>query len=122
MKLKINRNLALTFFVFVLILMIIENPMFQPLNLVVSSTQLTVTNPNLSNGLSIQGSCLVNTIVNSVQATNSTSNQLVNAYQVSVTVFNFMSLMLLISPIALYMYFEFNKDKLIPKKRIKRIK
>jgi hypothetical protein len=122
MKLKINRNLALTFFVFVLILMIIENPMFQPLNLVVSSTQLTVTNPNLSNGLSIQGSCLVNTIVNSVQATNSTSNQLVNAYQVSVTVFNFMSLMLFISPIALYMYFEFNKDKLIPKKRIKRIK
>jgi hypothetical protein len=122
MKLKINRNLALTFFVFVLILMIIENPMFQPLNLVVSSTQLTVTNPNLSNGLSIQGSCLVNTIVNSVQATNSTSNQLVNAYQVSVTVFNFMSLMLLISPIALYMYFEFNKDKLIHKKRIKRIK
>jgi hypothetical protein len=123
MKFKISRKLALTVFIWLLVLAVVENPMFQSLNLMFSSTQLTVSNPNINSGLAFQGSCLVSTVVRNVQATNSTSGQLVNAYQVTVIVFNFMSLMLLISPIALYLYFEFNKGikkESVPKKRIKR--
>jgi hypothetical protein len=88
--------------------MVIQNPMFQPLNIVFSSTQLTATNPNIGSGLVFQGSCLVNTVINNVQA--STSGQTVNAYQVTVTVFNFMSLMLLFLPIIIYMYYEYHKS------------
>jgi len=104
-KFKINRKLVLTVFVWIFLLMIIENPMFQPLNLVFSSSQITTT--QYSNSLVFQGSCLVNTVVNNVQAVNSTSGQTVNAYQVTVTVFNFMSLMLLFLPIIIYMYYEY---------------
>jgi hypothetical protein len=107
-KFKINRKLVLTVFVWIFLLMIIENPMFQPLNLVFSSSQITTT--QYSNSLVFQGSCLVNTVVNNVQAVNSTSGQTVNAYQVTVTVFNFMSLMLLFLPIIIYMYYEYHKS------------
>jgi len=106
-KFKINRKLVLTVFVWILTLMVIQNPMFQPLNIVFSSTQLTATNPNIGSGLVFQGSCLVNTVINNVQAVNSTSGLPVNAYQVTVTVFNFMSLMLLFLPIIIYMYYEY---------------
>jgi hypothetical protein len=110
MKLKklLNRKLALTFFVWLLVLMVVENPMFTGLNLVISSSTLTTTQYN--SGLAFQGSCLVNTVVNNVQAVNSTSGQTVNAYQVTVTVFNFMSLMLLFLPIIIYMYYEYHKS------------
>jgi len=104
-KFKINRKLVLTVFIWILTLMVIQNPMFQPLNLVFSSNQITTTQYN--SGLSFQGSCLVNTVMNNVQATNTTSGELVNAYQVTVTVFNFMSLMLLFLPIIIYMYYEY---------------
>jgi hypothetical protein len=120
MKFKLNRKLYLTIFVFITVLVIIENPMFQPLNLVVQSSQLTVSNPNINSGLSFQGSCLFNTQINNVQATNTTSNQLVNAFQINITIFNFMSLILLISPIALYMYFISNNITIKSKKRIKK--
>jgi hypothetical protein len=119
---KFNRKFYLMIFIFILILVVVENPMFQPLNLVVQSSQLTASNPNINNGLSLQGSCLINENIKNVQAYNSTGN-IVNAYQVNTTVFNFMSLMLIISPIALYIYFEYNKksiEKPIIKKRVKR--
>ena len=102
--------------------MIIENPMFQSLNLIIQSSQLVISNPNINNNLSFQGSYLVNTQIKEVQATNTTSNQLVNAFQVNVTVFNFMSLMLLILPIVLYVYSEFNNiNKITHKKRVKKV-
>jgi hypothetical protein len=124
LRFKISRKLVLTVFIWITLLMVVENPMFQPLNLVVNSTQLTATNPNINNGLSVQGSCLVNTVVNNVQATNSTSGELVNAFQVSVTAFNFMSLMLLFLPIVIYMYYEYNKAsiKKLPKRKKSEIK
>jgi hypothetical protein len=116
MKFRVQRKLTLTVFIWITLLMIIENPMFQPLNLVVQSSQLTATNPNINSGLSFQGSCLVNTVIKNVQATNTTDNQLVNAYQVSVTIFNFMSLMLLILPFVIFIYSErIRTVKVIPK-------
>ena len=122
MRLKINRKIWLMVFIVVTVFLTIENPMFQPLNLVIQSSQLTVSNVN--SGLSLQGSCLINVNVKNVQATNTTSNELINAYQVNTTVFNFMSLMLLISPIVLYIYFEFNSNnvkKFTAKKRVKKV-
>lgn len=119
-----NRKLILIIFIFITLFMIIENPMFQSLNLIIQSSQLVISNPNINNNLSFQGSYLVNTQIKEVQATNTTSNQLVNAFQVNVTIFNFMSLLLLISPIVLYLYFEFNHDnikKSIDKKRVKKV-
>jgi hypothetical protein len=104
----LNRKSALIVFVWILTLMVIQNPMFQPLNLVFSSSQITTT--QYSNSLVFQGSCLVNTVVNNIQATNTTSGELVNAYQVTITVFNFMSLMLLFLPIIIYMYYEYHKS------------
>ena len=125
MKLKINRKIWLMVFVIITVFLVIENPMFQSLNLIIQSSQLTASNPNINSGLSLQGSFLVNTQIKEVQATNTTSNQLVNAFQVNITVFNFMSFILLISPIFLYLYFEFNHDnikKSIDKKRVRRFK
>jgi len=119
-KFKINRKLVLTVFVWILTLMVIQNPMFQPLNIVFSSSQITTTQYN--SGLVFQGSCLVNTVVNNVQATNTTSGELVNAYQVTITVFNFMSLMLLFLPIIIYIYYEYNKVLTPINKRKRNIK
>jgi hypothetical protein len=119
-KFKINRKLVLTVFVWILTLMVIQNPMFQPLNIVFSSSQITTTQYN--SGLVFQGSCLVNTVVNNVQATNTTSGELVNAYQVTITVFNFMSLMLLFLPITIYIYYEYNKVLTPINKRKRNIK
>jgi len=111
-KIGISRKLALTVFIFILVIMVVENPFFTPLNLFTQSSQLTATNPNVSNGLSLQGSCLVNEDVKNVEATNSTSGQLVNAYQVNITIFNFMSLMLLFLPWVIYVYTELTvRDK-----------
>lgn len=124
MKFKINRKFILMVFVWIILFTLIENPMFQPLNLVIQSSQLTASNPNINTGLSIQGSFLVNTQIKEVQATNTTSNQLVNAFQVNNTIFNFMSFLLLISPIILYLYFEFNNNnmkKSIIKRRVKKV-
>jgi hypothetical protein len=112
MKLKINRKIILAIFGFILIVSIIVNPLIQPLNLVVQSSQIVASNPNI-NGLSFQGSCLVNYDVKEIQATNTTSNLLVNAFQVNTTVFNFSTLILLFTPLVLYMFFEFNKTKSI---------
>lgn len=111
-KLKnlLNRKLALTVYVWFCVLMVVENPMFQSLNLMFSSSQLTTTQYN--NGLTFQGSCLVNTVVQNVQATNSTSGELVNAYQVNITVFNFMSLMLLLLPFIIFIYSEILNNKI----------
>jgi hypothetical protein len=103
-------------------LMIIENPMFRPLNLIVSSSSLYVSNPNVNTGLGFQGSCLVNTVINNVQATNTTSGELVNAFQVNITVFNFMSLMLLFLPFVIFIYSERNKIHITKTKIIKRKK
>ena len=122
MRLKINRKILLMVFIVVTVFLTVENPMFQSLNLVIQSSQLTVSNVN--SGLSLQGSCLINVNVKNVQATNTTSNELINAYQFNTTVFNFMSLMLLISPIVLYIYFEFNSNnvkKFTVKKRVKKV-
>ena len=124
MRLKINRKIWLMVFIIITVFLVIENPMFQSLNLIIQSSQLTASNPNINSGLSLQGSFLVNTQIKEVQATNTTSNQLVNAFQVNITVFNFMSFILLISPIFLYLYFEFNHDnikKSIDKKRVKKV-
>ena len=124
MRLKINRKIWLMVFIIITVFLVIENPMFQSLNLIIQSSQLTASNPNINSGLSLQGSFLVNTQIKEVQATNTTSNQLVNAFQVNVTAFNFMSLMLLILPIVLYIYFEFNSNnvkKFTAKKRVKKV-
>jgi hypothetical protein len=109
MKNKINRKIWLTIFVFLTVLFILNNPMFQSLNLVVKTSQLTISNSNIS-GLSLQGSCLVYQTINSIQATNTTSGKLVNAFQVNTTIFNFMSMLLMFTPITLYLYFEYDKD------------
>jgi hypothetical protein len=119
---KLNRRFYLTIFIFILMLMIIENPMFRPLNLIVSSSSLYVSNPNVNTGLGFQGSCLVNTVINNVQATNTTSGELVNAFQVNITVFNFMSLMLLFLPFVIFIYSERNKIHITKTKIIKRKK
>jgi hypothetical protein len=120
MKKILNRKSALMVFVWILTLMVIQNPMFQPLNIVFSSSQITTT--QYSSGLVFQGSCLVNTVINNVQAVNSTSGLPVNAYQVTVTVFNFMSLMLLFLPIIIYIYYEYNKVLTPINKRKRNIK
>jgi hypothetical protein len=61
-------------------------------------------------------------VINNVQAVNSTSGLPVNAYQVTVTVFNFMSLMLLFLPIIIYIYYEYNKVLTPINKRKRNIK
>jgi len=104
MKLKINRKIGLTIFIVLTMFFVIQNPMFVPLNIYVQSSQLTVNNPNINNGLSIQGSFLVNYDVKNIQALN--GNQTVDAFQVDTTIFNFMSLVFLLLPIVIYMYFE----------------
>jgi hypothetical protein len=83
---------------------LVSNPLLSALNLTISSSQVVATAPTSANGLTVQGSMIVNQNSKQVQATNSTSGQQVTAYQVDVYAFNFTGLLLLIVPWAVYAY------------------
>lgn len=101
---RIKKEFLLTFFFWIMILLILENPSFASLNVVYISDQLTTTMPSTFGGLSIQGSYIVNQITRTVEATNSTSGEQVTVYQVNITLVNMMSIAILLSPWIVYAY------------------
>ena len=100
----VKKKFLLTLFLWVTILCVVENPLFSPMNLVVGSTQVVAAAPTSGNGVSLQGSMIVMQTTSQVQAINQTSGQTVQAYQVSVAGFNFMTVFILLLPWVLYAY------------------
>lgn len=110
LKKRIKKEFLLALFSFVVIFTVLQNPMFTPLNLMLTSSQTTVTMPSTLGGLSLQGSWLVSQSTTVFQMINQTSGELVPVYQVTVTMFNIMSMLILVSPVLLYIYWA-NKKK-----------
>lgn len=106
MKLKFNRKIALTCFIVLMVISIVQNPFFSQLNIYVKSSELAI-NPTVSDGLGFQGSCLIDISIKSIQATNTSDNTIVSAYQVNTSLLNFMSLFIVFLPIVIYLYFEY---------------
>ena len=98
-------------------LTILENPLLQPLNLIVQSTSYAY-NPNVNTGLSLQGSFIVNINVKTFQDTNTTSGELVNT-QINVGALNLMSITILILPFVIYLYSEIGITKQTVKRKMK---
>lgn len=106
MKLKPRNKLWIYLFFGLILLLAVTNPLLGGINVYYSSKQITASAPTTPDGINLQGSLIVNQVTQQVTATNQTSGQQVQAYQVSVSVFNFGALLLLLSPLVLYLFFE----------------
>lgn len=111
MKMK-KAKLFFVFFVWVTLFLMLENPAFQVLNMVSSSSEVIATAPTSLGGISIQGSWIVSQNTQSVQAFNSTSGKEVSAFEVTNSWVNFGSVFLLILPWVIFVYSEQHNLKL----------
>jgi hypothetical protein len=118
-KEKINKKFIFVVFIFITLTLILSNPLIQPLNIYVSSTSLSITPSNLQNGLSLQGSFIVNQQTQQVQATNQTDNKVITAYQISTNYVNLGSIFILLLPFLGFFYFQKSTDTLIKKQNIR---
>jgi hypothetical protein len=112
MRLKINKQFLLTAFCFFALLFVVSNPTLVPLNLTISTTQLSATSATSPDGISIQGSMVVNQWTEQVTATNTTSGEQVQAYQISAFAFNGMTVFLLLLPWVVYAYATYPQPKI----------
>lgn len=106
MKLKTRNKIWIYAFFWLILLLAVTNPLLGGINVYYSSKQITASAPTSPDGINLQGSLIVNQLTQQVTATNQTSGQQVQAYQTTVSVFNFGALMLLLSPVALYLFLE----------------
>lgn len=106
MKLKTRNKIGIYIFFWLILFLAVTNPLLGGINVYYSSKQITASAPTLPDGINLQGSLIVNQLTQQVTATNQTSGQQVQAYQTTVSVFNFGALLLLLSPLVLYLFFE----------------
>lgn len=103
---KPNKKILIAIFATISLFFVLSNPLLQPLNIYGSSESLSANKSTLSDGLSLQGSFIVQQNTDIVQATNSSNGQTVNAYQISTAYLNMGSICLLFIPFIIYFYYS----------------
>jgi len=123
MKFIINRKFLLTCFVTIMIFMIIQNPLLSQINIYNKSSELTVSDPNIKYGLTLQIPLIVDSsITSNLTLYNSTSVVTNQGFNIVIQIFNLGSLFVLLSPLIIYIYFEYNKNNKIINKKLKKKK
>lgn len=123
MKFIINRKILLTCFVTIMIFMIIQNPLLSQINIYNKSSELTVSDPNIKYGLTLQIPLIVDSsITSNLTLYNSTSVVTNQGFNIVIQIFNLGSLFVLLSPLIIYIYFEYNKNNKIINKKLKKKK
>jgi len=108
---KINRKkVALLVFFWITLLLIVTNPAVQWLNVSYSSSEATATLPSGMND-GFQGSSYVSYSAIPEMLTNSTSGQKVEGYEVTISVFNIGSVLLLTLPFVAFAYSELSDQE-----------
>lgn len=102
----VSKDFLLALFVWICLILLLTNPTLQAIDLTYSSSQVVASMPESLGGLSLQGSLIVSQNTQVVSAVNQTSGQQVQAYQVTVVVFNLMSFALLFLPWIVFAYFK----------------
>lgn len=108
---KINKKkVALLIFGWITLLLIVTNPAVQWLNVSYSSSEASATLPSGMNA-GFQGSSYISYSAIPEMLTNSTSGKQVEGYEITISVFNIGSVMLLILPFVTYVYSELSDQE-----------
>jgi hypothetical protein len=106
-----------------MIFMIIQNPLLSQINIYNKSSELTVSDPNIKYGLTLQIPLIVDSsITSNLTLYNSTSVVTNQGFNIVIQIFNLGSLFVLLSPLIIYIYFEYNKNNKIINKKLKKKK
>ena len=100
----INKKVLMLLFSTITLLLILENPSISQINIYYSYTSISQTQPQLNDGVFIQGSSIISQ--NTIIYVNQTTNQPV-WYKSILIIFNFGSFLVLFLPIVIYMYYEY---------------
>ncbi len=93
-----TKKYILAIFAWITLLMVLENPAFTALNVSYTTNQVQEQAPTSLGGISLEGSSIISYSTTIVSATNSTGD-IINAYQIDVTVINLSAVFILILPL-----------------------
>jgi hypothetical protein len=96
-----KKNILILIFSIVSLILILENPLISQIDIFYSYVSISSTQPQTNDGLFIQGSVIVSQVT--LTYVNSTNYQPLG-YKITISIFNFGSLMVLFIPLVVYLY------------------